>query len=106
MQEGGGTKRVEIFSEAYQKAKRQRLVKIIRAPQGDPARQTTFIENMTPWAYPFRRAGRPKVKWASQAAKNYWEQIMDTLTPPHTNVDLDVHNENQFRLIIDSLHPT
>ena len=87
MEEEGCKKQVMQFSEAYRKAKTKHYVKLITSPEDEPSRCVTFASDMRAWEHTNRRQGRPKLKWANETAKEYWEQNCGNLAAEyhHTN---------------------
>ena len=67
-------KEITTFKQAYRKARRKRMEKIL-LEQGGIAQTLTFQKGLQTWKYPGRRKGRPKYEWALQTLAEMWQEI-------------------------------
>ena len=89
------------FSESYLKRKLLLFQKIVALPNSDPLRQTTFIpDSIKPVIYGTRRVGRPKIRWAIDAAELYWKKINALLPYDEQGRPLNIHSPTQGQIII------
>ena len=95
IREGGGTKSIRQYSTVYTEAKANMFRRLVRADSSDPAKTTTITRELEPHSYTNRRVGRPKTKWASEAAKICWEQIRSSLGENYCNAPYDARNQIQ-----------
>ena len=90
----GGRKPIELFSAAYQKSKIKRYAKLITETADDPARATTFNNNMQARSYANKRCGRPKARWADETAKAYWNSVKHDLEREYHDAEYDMGNDS------------
>ena len=71
-----------------------------------PAKEVTFQRDITPWQYPNRRVGRPKLKWAAESAKIYCESIWSSLDADFRTAQFNLRNETHRNIVIQRAHDT
>ena len=70
----GGT-HISLFSEVYERSKIKLFAKLIIANNDNPVKSTTLNPELQAWEHANRRVGRPKMKWATEAANSLWEAM-------------------------------
>ena len=97
--EGGGTKEIHKFSTIYNVTKVKLFRQLITAGSGDPARTSTLTNTLEPLNFPNKRIGRPKIKWANDAARLCWEQIRNSLGANYHGAPYDATSQLHRDLI-------
>ena len=74
-EEGKKRKKVVSFIEAYTKLQRRRAFKIIREPNSEIYKVSFQGSKLRKWVHNKRRAGRPRLSWTEETAKEIWDYI-------------------------------
>jgi hypothetical protein len=73
--------KIVLFSEAYQKKRRNLLGHLMRTGNDDPLRQVSLQPNSgRPIAKGKRRSGKPRQRWVDNVMKKVWKKS-DTKLP-------------------------
>ena len=84
----GKKKQITSFEQAYAKAKRQTMPKIL-SDRRDLKHTAIFNDDLQERVYANRRAGRPKATWAETALAEFWEGVRNTQQEwRHTKLDV------------------
>ena len=84
----GKKKQMISFEQAYAKAKRQTMAKIL-SDRRDLKHTAIFNDDLQEIIYANRRAGRPKATWAETALAEFWEGVRNTHHEwRHTKLDV------------------
>ena len=95
-----GKKRVELFEHTHAKTKTRSFAETVKSHERDPVKTITFTDELKPWSYANKRHGRPKAKWADEAAKLYWAQIRHNLAPGLQSSTFDFNNPTHREQLI------
>jgi hypothetical protein len=101
-----GHKQIQLYSEAYKMQRVKSYVKLLNADQNDPARRTTFTQDLKPIDYANKRHGRPKLRWATETAKMYWSIIQSNRPAELQELNLNLDNEDHRNIIFSTAKQT
>ena len=98
-------KTVENFQAIYQKRKLQLFQRVAAASNADPMRQASLRANTVhPVEYGIRRVGRPRARWATDAARLYWNAVRGNFTDPYYRTTFDANSQVHCDLLANAAH--
>ena len=87
------------FADAYHTQKMKLFEDIAGRNQNDPFRETTLNQNLQARDYGARRIGRPKRRWVTQVANQYWDRIKSSLAPDFQHAGLNLNDQQHVSAI-------
>ena len=88
------TKQIALVSEAHQKQKLRLFQDLVSRNTDDPTRETAIDDQLKWIDLGTKKIGRPKNRWAQEAAKKYWKESRGKLPQrfQHAALDLEDHD--------------